>query len=77
MPLIEALLLRLVLSRVLGEIFARFGQPAMIGEIGAGVLLGPSVLHYVHFTPEIRAIADLGVLLLAFMSDMEMDMDAL
>ncbi|HZW81066.1 MAG TPA: cation:proton antiporter [Candidatus Deferrimicrobiaceae bacterium] len=77
MSLIEALLLLLVLSRVLGEIVARFGQPAMIGEIAAGVLLGPSVLHYVHFTPEIRAIADVGVLLLAFMSGMEMDMDAL
>jgi Kef-type K+ transport system membrane component KefB len=77
MPLIETLLLLLVLSRVLGEIVARFGQPAMIGEIAAGVLLGPSVLNYVHFTPEIRAIADLGVLLLAFMFGMEMDMEAL
>lgn len=77
MPLIESLLLLLVLSRVLGEIVTRFGQPSMIGEIAAGVLLGPSVLHYVPFTPEIRAIADLGVLLLAFMSGVEMDMDAL
>jgi Kef-type K+ transport system membrane component KefB len=77
MPLIEALLLLLVLSRVLGEIFARFGQPAMIGEISAGVLLGPSALRYVHFNPEIRAIAELGVLLLAFIAGMEMDMDAL
>jgi Kef-type K+ transport system membrane component KefB len=77
MPLIEALLLLLVLSRVLGEIFARFGQPAMIGEIAAGVLLGPSALGYVHFNPEIGAIAELGVLLLAFMSGVEMDMDAL
>lgn len=77
MPLIESLLLLLVLSRVLGEIVTRFGQPAMIGEIAAGVLLGPSVLRYVPFTPEIRAIADLGVLLLAFMSGVEMDMDAL
>ncbi len=77
MPLIEALLLLLVLSRALGEIAGRFGQPAMIGEIAAGVLLGPSVLGYVHFTPEIRAIADIGVLLLAFLVGMEMDMDAL
>lgn len=77
MPLIEALLLLLVLSRVLGEIAARFGQPAMIGEIVAGVVLGPAALAYVHFTPEIRAIAQLGVLLLAFMSGVEMDMDAL
>ncbi|HTU41329.1 MAG TPA: cation:proton antiporter [Candidatus Aquilonibacter sp.] len=77
MPLIEALLLLLVLSRVLGEIFVRFGQPAMIGEIAAGVLLGPSALGYVRFNPEISAIAELGVLLLAFMSGVEMDMDAL
>lgn len=77
MTLIEALLLLLVLSRVLGEMFARIGQPAMIGEIAAGILLGPSALGYVHFNPEIRAIAELGVLLLAFMSGVEMDMDAL
>jgi Na+:H+ antiporter len=77
MPLIEALLLLLVLSRALGEIAGRFGQPAMIGEIAAGVLLGPSVLGYIQFNPEIRAIADIGVLLLAFMVGMEMDMEAL
>ena len=77
MHLIEALLLLLVLSRVLGEFVGRFGQPAMIGEIVAGILLGPSVLKIVPFTPEIRAIADLGVLLLVFLAGMEMDMDAL
>jgi Kef-type K+ transport system membrane component KefB len=77
MSLIEVLLLLLVLSRVLGEIVARFGQPAMIGEIAAGILLGPSALGFVHFNPEIRAIADVGVLLLAFISGVEMDMDAL
>lgn len=77
MPLIEALLLLLVLSRVLGEIAGRFGQPAMVGEILAGILLGPSVLNYVQFTTEIKAIASLGVLLLVFIVGMEMDVDAL
>jgi Kef-type K+ transport system membrane component KefB len=77
MPLIEALLLLLVSSRVLGEVASRFGQPPMIGEIAAGILLGPSVLGYVHFSPEIKAIADLGVLLLVLLAGMEMDMDAL
>jgi Kef-type K+ transport system membrane component KefB len=77
MSLIEALLLLLVLSRVLGELAARFGQPPMIGEITAGILLGPSALNCVRFTPEIKAIADLGVLLLVFIAGMEMDMDAL
>lgn len=77
MPLIEALLLLLVASRVLGEVVGRLGQPAMIGEILAGVLLGPSVLNFVHYTPEIKAIADLGVLLLVFITGMEMDPTAL
>ncbi|HEV2215516.1 MAG TPA: cation:proton antiporter [Terracidiphilus sp.] len=77
MPLIESLLLLLVLSRVLGEVAVRFRQPSMIGEIAAGVLLGPSVLHAVSFTPEISAIANIGVLMLVFMAGMEMDMGAL
>ena len=73
MPLIEALLLLLVLSRVLGEIVARFGQPVMIGEILAGVLLGPSVLNSIQYNTEIKTIASLGVLLLVFIAGMEMD----
>jgi Kef-type K+ transport system membrane component KefB len=77
MTLIESLLLLLVLSRVLGEIASRFGQPAMLGEIAAGILLGPSCLSYIHYTPEIKAIADIGVLLLVFMAGMEMDLPAL
>jgi Kef-type K+ transport system membrane component KefB len=77
MPLIESLLLLLVLSRVLGEVAGRFGQPTMLGEIAAGILLGPSCLSYLHFTTEIKAIADIGVLLLVFMAGMEMDIDAL
>lgn len=77
MSLIETLLLLLILSRILGEIAERYGQPGMLGEIAAGVLLGPSVLHLVRYTPEIRALADLGVLLLVFLTGMEMDLGAL
>lgn len=77
MTLIESLLLLLIVSRVIGEIVERFGQPAMIGEIAAGVLLGPSVLALIRFTPEIKAIADLGVFLLVFLVGMEMDLEVL
>lgn len=77
MSLIESLLLLLILSRVIGEAVERLGQPAMIGEIAAGVLLGPSVLGLIQLTPEIRAIADLGVFLLVFLVGMEMDLDVL
>jgi Kef-type K+ transport system membrane component KefB len=77
MSLIQSLLLLLLLSRVLGEIASRLGQPAMLGEIGAGIILGPSCLAYIHYTPEIKALANIGVLLLVFLAGMEMDLDAL
>ena len=47
MSLIEALLLLLVVSRILGEVTERLGQPAMIGEIAVGVLLGPSLTRLI------------------------------
>jgi Kef-type K+ transport system membrane component KefB len=31
-------------ARVMGAVFRRIGQPAVLGEITAGVLLGPTVL---------------------------------
>lgn len=49
----------------------------MLGEIAAGILLGPSCFALIRFTPEIKAIADIGVLLLVFLAGMEMELDAL
>src|SRR6185312_3415812 len=39
---IAAILVILVMSRVLGEAMQRLGQPAVIGHLIAGILLGPS-----------------------------------
>ena len=77
MPLIQSLLLLLIVSRIAGEIAERYGQPAMLGEIAAGVLVGPSVLNYLQLTPEIKTIAELGVLLLVFHAGLEMDLPSL
>ena len=49
----------------------------MLGEIVAGVVLGPSLLGVVGFNDEIRAVADLGVLLLVFLAGMDMDLQTL
>jgi Kef-type K+ transport system membrane component KefB len=77
MPLFTTLLLLLILARVAGEAAERLGQPAMIGEILAGVLLGPSVLGLVRLTPELQGIADLGVFLLVLLAGMEMEVSQL
>src|SRR5262245_49452446 len=42
--LLLQLILIVITARVLGSIVKRLGQPAVIGEIAAGVLLGPSFL---------------------------------
>ena len=37
-----------VLSRLLGSVTRRIGQPMVIAEITAGILLGPSLLGWIH-----------------------------
>lgn len=39
--------LLLLVARLLGEISQRFGQPAVLGELCAGLLLGPSILGHI------------------------------
>jgi Kef-type K+ transport system membrane component KefB len=46
MQIIIALLLILVAAKVFGEIFERFKQPAIVGELLAGIILGPTLLNF-------------------------------
>ncbi len=77
----------LIIGRLLGEAMLRIGQPAVMGQLIAGILLGPSLLGFVwpdlqHMifprTPEqkamIDAVAQLGVLLLLLLAGMETDL---
>jgi Kef-type K+ transport system membrane component KefB len=68
----------LVAAKLLGELAERFGQPAVLGELVAGVLLGGSVLGVVP--PEgagadiVHVFAELGVVLLLFEIGLETDL---
>jgi Kef-type K+ transport system membrane component KefB len=54
-------------AKLLGELAERIGQPAVLGELVAGVLLGPSVLGLVDHDQEmIHLLSELGVVLLLF-----------
>lgn len=88
----EAVLMLQVLAlvfvgRMLGEAMQRIGQPTVIGQLLAGILLGPSVLGLVAPTwqlalfpkvPEQKAmidgIAQIGVLMLLLLAGMETDL---
>ncbi len=57
---------------VCGIALEKMRQPAFVGYILAGVLLGPSALALVESRAQIDALADLGVLLLLFVIGMEL-----
>jgi len=71
--LIINLLLILCASWLLGFVFSRFGLPMMLGELTAGLILGPALLGVVQSSEQIELLADLGIFLVMFYSGMEMD----
>jgi Kef-type K+ transport system membrane component KefB len=75
LPFFVNILILLVVARVFGEIMERFNQPAMIGEILAGVILGPTLLNFIHRTEDIKVISELGVFLLVILAGLEINLD--
>jgi len=53
-------------AKVMAEICERLGQPGIVGEILAGVLIGPSVLNWVQPDQVLLALAQIGVMFLLF-----------
>jgi Kef-type K+ transport system membrane component KefB len=70
-PLAVLMLVVFVTAKLLSEIFERLGMSGLVGEILAGVLIGPSVLGWVHPSPILNTLADLGVLFLLFRVGLE------
>ncbi|MDR2811719.1 MAG: cation:proton antiporter [Endomicrobium sp.] len=56
----------LFFARIFGEIALKLGQSAIIGELLAGVLIGPSILGLVHEAPVLTSISELGAVILLF-----------
>jgi Kef-type K+ transport system membrane component KefB len=80
--LLLALSAVIVLGRLLGVVFARVGQPPVIGEVLAGICLGPSLLGRIapgagefllpaSVAPALSTVAQLGVILYMFIVGLE------
>ncbi len=67
------LVLILFSARLLGEVAAYFKAPSVIGEIIAGILIGPSVLGLVELSLPIDLLAQIGIILLLFEVGIETD----
>jgi Kef-type K+ transport system membrane component KefB/nucleotide-binding universal stress UspA family protein len=84
---IVQIVLLLLVGRLLGEAMQRIGQPAVIGQLIAGIVLGPSIFGAIWpdaqraiFPPEgeqksmIDAVSQLGILMLLLLTGMETDL---
>lgn len=58
-------------AKLLSEIFERLGQPGIVGEILAGVLIGPHVLRWMAPNDVLSILSDLGVIFLLFSIGLE------
>ena len=58
-------------AKVVGELFERLQMPAVLGEILAGVVLGPYALGWIHPTVTINSMAEIGAIFVLFNAGLE------
>jgi len=73
--LIYQLAVILLASKIAGDVSARLGQPAVLGKLLIGIVLGPSVLGFVTNTDILSELSHIGVILLMFIAGLETDVD--
>jgi Kef-type K+ transport system membrane component KefB len=71
--LIINIVLILLVAWVLGDLFQRIRMPRLLGELLAGLVLGPPLLGWVQPREAMTVLSDLGIFFLMFYSGMEMD----
>jgi Kef-type K+ transport system membrane component KefB len=64
-------------ARLLGWALQAIKQPAIIGELMAGAILGPALLNLVHQTEFLEALGELGVILLLFTAGLDTHLEQL
>ena len=88
LSVLVALTTIMVTARLVGALFKRLHQPAVIGEVVGGILLGPSLLGRLspeaaavllpaEAAPFLEVIAQLGVILYMFLVGLELDLRVL
>src|SRR4051795_5305374 len=65
------MLLVFVSAKLMAELFERLGQPGIVGEILAGVIIGPHVLGWMRPNEVLTLLSELGVMFLLFRVGLE------
>ncbi|PAD20057.1 cation:proton antiporter [Terribacillus saccharophilus] len=77
MEFILHLALILLFTKIAGQLALKIGQPSVLGELLAGVILGPAVLGWIQQTSFIHEFSEIGVLVLMFIAGLETDLQQL
>lgn len=67
----------LIASKIAGDLSTKLGQPAVLGKLLIGILLGPTVLGLVTETETLHEMSEIGVILLMFIAGLETDLKEL
>ncbi|USS85700.1 cation:proton antiporter [Fructilactobacillus myrtifloralis] len=63
----------LVAALLFGYLASRIGLPSVVGQIIAGIVIGPALLNWVKLNEILSVSADLGIILLMFLAGLECD----
>lgn len=82
LQLLFELMIIIAVAKLAGFLSTRLGQPAVLGEILAGLVLGPSILDLhgmpfliaPHLSETVSELAEIGVILLMFLAGLEADL---
>ncbi|GAA2967528.1 cation:proton antiporter [Lentilactobacillus parakefiri] len=77
MAFVGQIALILIATLLAAAISQRLGMPAVIGQLIAGVILGPGILGILQNTELMHAGAEIGVIILMFIAGIESDLDLL
>ncbi|MBU5673382.1 cation:proton antiporter [Paenibacillus brevis] len=69
------LALILLASKAAGSLSVRLKQPAVLGKLLVGIILGPALLGLIHETEVLEALSQIGVILLMFLAGLETDLE--
>ncbi len=82
LPMILAVALLVVIAKLFGDLSIRAGQPAVLGELVAGLLMGPSLLNIMSLPvlqgeavgEMVHILGQMGVIMLMFAAGLEMEL---
>jgi Kef-type K+ transport system membrane component KefB len=66
------IVIMLVTALAIGEVFKRIGQPALVGHLLAGVIIGPSLFNIVQPDESLETVINLSIFFLMFLAGLEL-----